>query len=296
VHRAARHVLEHLDSLACCTSISLASSPEHSVLLPQEDQVGARILLSHSDDQRDEHVEAVHVMGETRVEEVDQVANRDALLRNGSPDLIEGQRRRVHGCLASGGTPGTAHVDLVVRVVGGAGDSKSDALKSERDIGLRSGGGGIAIGVLHSRGLSGSDLGEDQPSDGILRSQGLEVDQECLVAATGPDTREEQLEELGEHDAVVWDGGSYLLEGRLNNRLRDRDERLQGDAPSVPDENAVVGILGGASGGGGNALPSVRGDRGVVGAEGVLHGERGDGGLSCLGLDEGDSSSFSQDV
>jgi len=278
------------------TSIIPTSSPERCVLISEEDQVGARILLSHSDDQRGEHVDAVHAMGETSVEEVDQVEDRDALLRNGSPDLVEGQWRRVQGCLASGGTPCTTHEDPVVHVVGSASDSTSDALRSERDGGLGGGGGGIAIGVLHSRSLSGSDLGEDQPSDRILRSQGLDVDQESLVAPAGPDARDEQLEELGKHDAVIQDRGSHLLKGRLNDRLRDRDEHLQGDAPSVPDENAVVGILGGASGGGGNALPSVRGDRGVVGAEGVLHGESGEGGLGCWGVVEGDPSSFNRDV
>lgn len=81
---------------------------------------------------------------------------------------------------------------------------------------------------------------------------------------------------------MVWDGGSHLHEGRGDEMLRPQDARPAGDARSGTDENAVVGILGGTSGGGGNALPCVRGDRGMVGAEGVLHGERGDDGLGRL--------------
>jgi hypothetical protein len=61
-----------------------------------------------------------------------------------------------------------------------------------------------------------------------------------------PDAREEQLEELRKHDAVVRNRGSHPLEGRRNGRLRQWDARIGGDARSGTDENAVVGILGGA--------------------------------------------------
>ena len=57
---------------------------------------------------------------------------------------------------------------------------------------------------------------------------------------------------------MVWDGGSHLHEGRGDEMLRPQDARPAGDARSGTDENAVVGILGGTSGGGasGPALPS----------------------------------------
>jgi hypothetical protein len=173
------------------------------------------------------------------------------------------------------------HMDHVVHVLSSAGSSSSDGLTSERDSGLRARSSDIAIGVLHSRGLSRSDIREDQLSDRVLCSQRLEIDQESLVALTS-EAREEQLEELGTYDAVVRDGGSHLHEGRRNERLWQRDARLAGDARSGTDKNAVVGILGGTYSGGSDALPRVRGDRGAVGAEGVLHGEGGESGLYYL--------------
>lgn len=282
MHCTERRFLECLRKSGVCKSISLASNPEQPNLLHQEDQVGARILLSHRYDLRDELLDDSMVRRETSVEQADEVAEHDAILRYSGPDLIESHRHYIQGHRARSSTPRTnAHDDPVVYVQSGAGSSGSDVLASERDIGLGARSRDVAIGVLHSRGLLRSDLREDQLGDRILCSQRLEVDQESIVALTS-DAREEQLEELGKHDAVVWDGGSHLHEGRRDEMLRQQDARPAGDACSGTDENAVVGILGGTSGGGGDALPCVRGDRGMVGAEGVLHGESGDDELGCV--------------
>lgn len=249
----------------CRTSIIVTASPETPALLPQEDKVGDRVLLSHSDNQRDEHLAAVHVGKETSGERTNQGVDSDALLRDGSPDPLE---RRRHGVRASD-MPRAAHVDHVVHVLGGTGSSSSEGLTRRRGDGVDAGVGGggdgdVAVGVLHSRGLSRSDLREDQLSDGVLRSQRLEIGEESRVVLGAADTGEEQLEELGKHDAVVGDGGSHLLEGGRDERARLPGARLAGDTAGDTDENSAVGVCGGTDGGSGDVLPRVRGDRSTV--------------------------------
>ena len=138
---------------------------------------------------------------------------------------------------------------------------------------------GESARALHSGG--GFDLREDQLVDRILRSNRLQVRNERIEAVEGGETSDEQLKELVEQDAVLWDGSPDLFRRRLNGRLRQVATRQQGNLASVGNHERLAGIVSGTSGGGGGGLPGARSNRGGDGVEGggVLHdGDRCSGG------------------
>lgn len=123
---------------------------------------------------------------------------------------------------------------------------------------------------------------EDQHVDRVLRSDRLEVRIESGETRKGGQASDEELEELLDHDTVLWDGRPDLVRRRLDGRTGQlTGARLQGKLARARDVDRLVCVLGSASGGGGGALPGARGNWSGGGVErsGTLHdGDRCSGG------------------